>query len=188
METSKNTPRTKTTTSSSARLRTLTNHMKAKFAPVHVSSTTGGASAGVDADGTENNGNATPMPRRMLTTAQLQSFIQKGFVSVNVRDDLGVDWIASFYDRCRQHAQSQSKVPLFRQLSAEVNELLDCPSVAGGLVSLLGPDYLIAPGEFVNDGLKLHQARPPGHDQGFHRDGTDHVTARCVAATVPDAF
>ena len=113
-------------------------------------------------------------PRKLLTSEQLQSFIHTGFVSVSVLDDLGADWVASFYDRCRQHALSRSEAPLFRKLSVEVNQLLDCPVVAGGLASLLGPDYLLLPGEFANDGLKLHQARPPGSDQGFHRDGTDH--------------
>jgi hypothetical protein len=39
-----------------------------------------------------------------------------------------------------------------------VNALLGCAAVSGALASLLGDDYLLAAGEFANDGLKLHAA------------------------------
>ena len=166
--------------STTARMATLLHHV----GPKHSTRTQGSGTildictAHATAGATETD-TAAPIkpsrPPRLLTTTQLKSFIQTGFVSVSVLDDLGADWMKSFYDRCRQHAQSGSRESVFRQLSNEVDDLLHAPSVAGGLVSLLGPDYLLVPGEFANDGLKLHQARPPGHDQGFHRDGTDHV-------------
>ena len=148
------------TPSSSARVRLLSDHLGPRQAaeqPVAA------------ADTADSRPTGTP-----LTEAELQHFVQSGFVSVSVLGDLGPEWVASFYERCVAHAGSQSRQPLFQELSAAVNELLNCPTMVGGLTSLLGPDYLLAPGEFANDGLKLHRARPPGRDQGFHRDGTDH--------------
>jgi hypothetical protein len=45
-----------------------------------------------------------------------------------------------------------------RGCALQVNALLGCAAVSGALASLLGDDYLLAAGEFANDGLKLHAA------------------------------
>ena len=150
---------------SSTRVRLLSDHLGPMYTERPAAAVCASASAAAD---------SRPPSTTPLTEVQLQSFVQTGFVSVSVLDDLGPDWVARFYERCVAHEGSQSSQPLFQVLSDEVNELLNCPAMVGGLTSLLGPDYLLAPGEFANDGLKLHRARPPGRDQGFHRDGTDH--------------
>ena len=102
----------------------------------------------------------------MLTLLTV-SVSAQGFLSLSVVEDVGPEWVAALHDRCAEHSRARRKTSLFHEISAEISELLACPTVAGALRSLLGGDYLLAAGEFANDGLKLHSARPS--DQGFHK-------------------
>ena len=106
----------------------------------------------------------------------------QGFLSLSVVEDLGPEWVAALHDRCAEHRRARLKTSLFHECSDQIRELLACPTVAGALRSLLGGDYLLAAGEFANDGLKLHSAR--SSDQGFHK-----VRALCCAgpAATPNA-
>jgi hypothetical protein len=115
-------------------------------------------------------------PPKLLTVAQLQSFIRDGYLALSIVDDMGSEWVESLYAKCVEHGtgttRDPERPPLFATVSSEISELLACPTMTGALTSLLGGDYLLAAGEFANDGLKLHGSRRS--EQGFHKDGTDH--------------
>ena len=117
----------------------------------------------------------------MLTLLTV-SVSAQGFLSLSVVEDVGPEWVAALHDRCAEHSRARLKTSLFHECSDQIRELLACPTVAGALRSLLGGDYLLAAGEFANDGLKLHSAR--SSDQSFHK-----VRALCCAgpAATPDA-
>ena len=79
---------------------------------------------------------------RLLTEAQLSSFVQNGFVALPVRE-LSPEWHASFAESLSEHffGGGVERLP-GRHLvqDAALSELCNTPTVRGALTSILGPD------------------------------------------------
>ena len=106
---------------------------------------------------------------KLLTDAQMQTFIGQGFLTLSI-DELGDEFHASLYE----HAQvefgpknngltgtggSTERIP-------ELLTMVDSPTVAGALTSLIGPGY--AHGHLGASGCALHVST--NEDQIFHKD------------------
>lgn len=93
------------------------------------------------------DGGGAGIQLKLLPPAQIREFLAQGFVTLSVLSDLPESWVAEFAARCAEHGEGDgSEADLFKQITPQVNQLLSCPTVAGGLTSLLGRDYLLAAG------------------------------------------
>ena len=101
-----------------------------------------------------------------LSTLQLTSFIRDGFLLLPTVDELPAGFCDRFYDKAYE-LRDAPRDELWGSLTDEVNAVLAGPTCRGALTSLLGPDFLMPPGN-------SHMHVSFQGDQGFHKDGTDH--------------
>jgi hypothetical protein len=108
-------------------------------------------------------------PLNLLNDAQMQEFIGQGFLTLGL-DDLGPNFHEYIYERAKAEfgpennglrgtGGSTERIP-------ELVTMVNSPTVAGALVSLLGPEY--AHGHLGVTGCALHVSTT--EDQIFHKD------------------
>ena len=128
---------------------------------------------------------------KLLTDVQMQTFIGQGFLTLSI-DELGEDFHASLYE----HAQAEFG-PKNNGLTGtggsteripELLTMVNSPTVAGALTSLIGPEY--AHGHLGVAGCALHVST--NEDQIFHKDTqramvTGHRTRAVMVMYYPGA-
>lgn len=100
---------------------------------------------------------------RLLSDAQVREFITRGVLTLPV-SDLSPDFHAKIHSEAeRMFSKGISLGNDILPGVAGLQEVLDSPTVSGGLTSLLGPGYALHPHRH------MHQSTTQG-DQTFHKD------------------
>ena len=115
---------------------------------------------------------------KLLSDAEVQSFIRDGFVVLNCQNDFNPELHKKIADASKKifkdgekHKNPNDDV---HEVIPEVLEVWSSPTVSGALRSLLGDDYI------MHSHRHLHE-RLPGqdpHDQELHVDGTHTICKR----------
>ena len=118
---------------------------------------------------------------KLLDDAQLQTFLGQGFLMLKV-EELGPEFHRAVYENAYEeygpgaeegggaHGTTIERVPL-------LTALIESPTVAGALQSLLGPDY--AHGHLGVAGCAFHASGGPGGPgQPFHKVRSQAVQRR----------
>ena len=131
------------------------------------------------------------VPLRLLSDTQMKTFVGQGFLTLSI-DELGQDFHAMLYEKAaiefgptnnglRGTGGSTERIP-------ELITMVESPTVAGALVSLLGPGY--AHGHLGASGCALHVSTT--ENQIFHKDTqraaiTGYRTRACMVMYYPGA-
>ena len=110
-------------------------------------------------------------PLKLLSDAQMHEFLGQGFLTLGL-DDLGSDFHEYLYERARAEFGPEEENSGLRGTGGsteripELLTMVNSPTVAGALVSLLGHEY--AHGHLGVSGCALHVSTT--EDQIFHKD------------------
>ena len=106
---------------------------------------------------------------KLLGDAEIAEFLSKGFLKfeLGASGELSDSFCEQFY-RTSFDLRAAPRTELWSALTEQVNRILTTPTVRGALVSLLGPDFLVAPGNSHMHGPRelSTEVRLPSHAVG----------------------
>ena len=110
-----------------------------------------------------------PAAPRLLSEAELRQWTEEGLLVLPNLVESGQisEAFCEQFQRTSFDNRGESRVKLWGELTDQVNGIMTSPVVHGALTSLLGPDYLMTPG---NSHLHSPATTPDYVDgeQGFH--------------------
>jgi hypothetical protein len=127
-----------------------------------------------------------PAPK-LLSDAQVQAFVQRGFVSIAIpEDELPSAHHQAIYDTANGLRDSEGSAPqgdVWGAVGPLVEQVVRSPTYHGALSSLLGSDFVI-------NATAGHMHTTDMRDQQFHKDGTplavrDHLPRNCICMYYP---
>jgi hypothetical protein len=130
----------------------------------------GSTSGGGDPDSLPGG---APQPPRLLTSAQLQGYIENGFVALPV-NELPAAWHADLAAELAEHRFKGTEEPQLGSnlvQHAQLSTLLATPTVRGALTSVLGPDFVQYPNRALQStGKPDHRQSLRTTDDKWHKD------------------
>lgn len=126
-------------------------------------------------------------PPKLLSDAEVQAFVQHGFVSIAIpEDELPCGHHQAIYDTAdgqRDAEGSAAQGDVWRDVGPLMQQVVRSPTYHGALSSLLGSDFVI-------NSTAGHMHTTDMRDQQFHKDGTplavrDHLPCNCICMYYP---